>query len=114
MILLKITFIEPNRNAVSIDDFYYRGYQDQLKNPQGTGVRALVKQMISDKKILCRNIFLSDNGNKLEVLTVFADENALNEFLNHELVLYSNQLWQNRSWHKTREIFNLDDYKLLS
>ena len=59
-------------------------------------------------------MILSELGNKLEVLTIFVDESSLNEFLNHDLVLYSNQLWKNRPWIKTREIYNLTDYKILS
>jgi len=114
MILLKVTYIEKGRQAISIDEFYYRGYESQLRDSRGTGVRRLARQMILEKKIISRNLILSENGDKLECLTIFKDRKSLEEYLNHELVEYSRNLWANRPWIKTKEIFELTDYKILS
>jgi hypothetical protein len=114
MKLLKITYIHKDRKAINIHDFYYRDYESKLINPEGTGVRKLSQRMINEGKIITRTLILSDDGNKLECLTVFIDESALEEYLNHDFVKYSRELWIDRDWSKTTEIINLIDYNFLS
>jgi hypothetical protein len=113
MILLKITYCEENLNATSIDDFYYRNWKHLLKDSQGTGVRKLVKEMIDQKKILYRSLILSNDGNKLEITTVFADRISYEEFDNHPIVNYSKSFWQNRAWKKSRELTEITDLMFL-
>ena len=52
MIFQKVTFVEEGRNASSVDDFYYRGYEEKLKGKKGTGVRRVAADMIRDGKSL--------------------------------------------------------------
>jgi hypothetical protein len=50
----KVTFKHVDRNATTIDDFYYRNIQDKLNGKKGTGVRVLAAEFIKLGKALDR------------------------------------------------------------
>lgn len=110
MILQKVTFIEEGRNAVNVDDFYYRGYEEKLKGKKGTGVRRVAADMIREGKILERFLVLKNNGNILEIYTIFRDKQSYDEFINHQLTKGAKDFWEGRKWIKTVEIFDISDF----
>lgn len=103
MILQKITFEEENRNGKSIDDFYYRGYEEKLQGKKGIGVRALATDFIRQGKILDRFLILNDTGCKLEIYTFFKDEESFDEFIKQPIVQHAKVFWEDRKWHRTVE-----------
>lgn len=110
MIFQKVTFVEEGRNASSVDDFYYRGYEEKLKGKKGTGVRRVAADMIRDGKILERFLVLKNNGNSLEIYTIFRDKQSYDEFINHQLTKKSKDFWEEREWVKTVEMFDITDF----
>lgn len=103
MILQKITFEEENRNGKSIDDFYYRGYEEKLQGKKGIGVRALATDFIRQGKILDRFLILNNTGCKLEIYTFFKDEESFDEFIKQPIVQHAKVFWEDRKWHRTVE-----------
>lgn len=110
MILQKVTFIEEGRNASSVDDFYYRGYEEKLQGKKGTGVRRLSADMIRKGNILERFLILKDNGCTLEIYTVFKDKQSYDFFINHKLTTHAKDFWQGRNWKKTVEIIDITNF----
>jgi hypothetical protein len=110
MILQKVTITHPSRNATSIDDFYYRGYEEQLGGRLGTGVRKLAADFIREGKILDRYLILRDSGCTLEIYTLFINRSALNEFTEHPIRKTSRDFWQDRDWDMTMDIINVQEF----
>jgi hypothetical protein len=110
MILQKVTIRQPNRNATSVDDFYYRGYEQQLDGRKGTGVRKLAADMIREGKILDRYLILRDGGCVLEIYTLFVNRDALNEFTDHPIRKTSREFWQDREWDMSMDIVNVQEF----
>ncbi len=54
MIMQKTTITHKNRNAKTVDEFYYAGMEEQLAGQQGTGVRLLAGDFIRQGKVLDR------------------------------------------------------------
>ena len=110
MILQRVTFTEADRNASSVDDFYYRGYEEKLQGKKGTGVRRLAADMIRKGHILERFLVLKNNGCTLEIYTIFKDQQSYDFFINHKLTTGAKDFWQGRNWEKTVEIFDIKDF----
>ena len=110
MILQKVTFFHKDRNAVSVDDFYYRGYEDKLMGKKGTGVRRVAAELIKQGKILDRFLVLLDNGCRLEIHTIFKDRSALEEFISHDITDSARDFWKDREWVKTVELIEIKDF----
>jgi len=83
MIVYKQVISEDNLNAVSIQDFYYRN--TQYESTGGTGIRGLSRQYLKQGKIIDRRITLYNDGNTLEIITIFKDKTSWKEFMQEEL-----------------------------
>ena len=46
MIMQKVTLTHKDRNAKTVDEFYYKDMEEQLAGKKGTGVRALAGDFI--------------------------------------------------------------------
>jgi len=110
MILQKVTFDHPGRNASTVDDFYYRGYEEKLSGKKGTGVRRLAAEFIKRGKIIDRFLILDDTGCKLEIYTFFKDEQCFQEFINHPITLSAKDFWEGRAWTRTIVKIEVSDY----
>lgn len=110
MILQKVVFEHQNRNAISVDDFYYRGYEEKLGDRKGTGVRGLAAAFIKQGKIIDRFLILDQTGCRLEIYTFFKDENSFQEFVNHPIALAARDFWAGRNWTRTIEKIEVADY----
>ena len=110
MILQQVTIRQPGRNATSVDDFYYRGYEDQLAGRKGTGVRKLAADFIREGKILDRYLILRDGGCTLVIYTIFVNRDALNEFTDHPIRKTSREFWQDREWDMSMDIVNVQEF----
>lgn len=110
MILQKVVFEHTNRNAVSVDDFYYRGYEEKLGDRKGTGVRKLSADFIRRGKIVDRFLILDKTGCRLEIYTFFKDEQSFQEFINHPITEAARDFWEGRDWTRTVEKLTVADY----
>lgn len=110
MILQKVTFTEKNKNAQTIDDFYYRNMEDKLNGRKGTGVRNLAADFIREEKMLERFLVLKDDGCTLEIYTIFETMDNLNEFTFHPVSIKARDFWAEKNWIRTVEIFPIDDF----
>lgn len=110
MILQKIIFVEENRNATSVDDFYYRGYEDKLNGKLGTGVRKLAADFIREGKIIDRFLILDKTGCSLEIYTFFKDEESFNEFINHPISFEAKEFWEGRNWKRIATVEKVNDF----
>lgn len=110
MIMQKTTFVHRNRNAKTVDEFYYRGMEEQLNGLKGTGIRLLAADYIRKGRILSRFVLLKDEGSVLEVYTLFADFDAINDFNSHPLRLNAKKFFRDKPWTVTNEIYPVDDY----
>jgi hypothetical protein len=110
MILQKVTFHEPNRNVSSVDDFYYKGYEEKLQGKKGTGVRRVAADMIRTGRILERFLILKNNGCTLEIYTIFKDQDSYDFFTNHKIILAAREFWKDRNWEKSIETINIDNF----
>lgn len=110
MILQKITFVEKNKNAKTVDDFYYRELEEKLQGKQGTGVRNLSADFIRSGKIVNRFLILKEEGSTLEVYTIFKTMADLNEFNDHPISVEARKFWEDKCWNRTIEIYPIEDY----
>jgi hypothetical protein len=110
MILQKVTFKHLNRNATTIDDFYYRNIEDKLNGKKGTGVRLLSAEFIRQGKALDRFIILKDDGCTLETYMIFRSMEDLNEFIKHPVTQRASDVFIDKGWSKTVEIYPINDY----
>lgn len=110
MIMQKTTYVHKNRNAKTVDEFYYRGMEDQLNGLKGTGIRLLAADFIRKGRILSRFIVLKDEGCVLEIHTLFADFDAINDFNSHPLTLKAKKFFSDKPWTVTNEIYPVTDY----
>jgi hypothetical protein len=110
MIMQKVIFKHLNRNASTIDDFYYRNIEDKLNGKKGTGVRALAAEFIRQGKALDRFIILKDDGCTLETCMIFRSMEDLNEFIKHPVTQRANDIFIDKGWSKTVEIYPINDY----
>jgi hypothetical protein len=110
MILQKTIIIEKNKNAISVDDFYYRGMDEKLNGKKGTGVRGLAATFIKLGKILDRYLILRDEGCTLEIYTIFNTMEDLNEFTQHPIAVNARNFWVEQNWYKSTEVIPIQDY----
>ncbi len=110
MIMQKVTFKHLDRNATTIDDFYYRNIEDKLNGKKGTGVRLLSAEFIRQGKALDRFIILKDDGCTLETYMIFRSMEDLNEFIKHPVTQRASEIFAEKRWSKTVEIYPIDDY----
>lgn len=110
MIMQKVTFKHVNRNASSIDDFYYRNLENKLNGKKGTGVRLLSAEFIRQGKALDRFIILKDDGCTLETYMIFRNMEDLNEFVKHPISQGASNIFAEKGWSKTVEIYPISDY----
>jgi hypothetical protein len=110
MIMQKTTYVHKNRNAKTVDEFYYRGMEGRLNGLKGTGIRLLAADFIRKGRILSRSIILKDEGCVLEIHTLFADFDAINDFNSHPYTLKAKKFFSDKPWTVTNEIYPVDDY----
>lgn len=110
MIMQKVTFKHSNRNASTIDDFYYRGIENKLEGKKGTGVRLLSADFIRQGKALDRFVILKDEGCTLETYMIFRNMEDLNEFIKHPISQRASNIFIDKGWSKTVEVYPIDDY----
>lgn len=110
MILQKITLNHPDRNATTVDEFYYKDLDEKLNGKKGTGVRALAAEFIRTGKALDRFILLKNQGCTLETYMIFTSVENLNEFINHPITKKAGDFFAEKGWSKTIEIQPIDDY----
>ena len=110
MIMQKVTFKHLNRNATTIDDFYYRNIEDKLNGKKGTGVRVLAAEFIKLGKALDRFVILKDDGCTLETVMIFRSMEDLNEFIKHPVTQRASDIFIDKGWSKTVEIYPINDY----
>ena len=108
--VLKQTIIDKKRDATSIDDFYYRGLEDKLNGKLGTGIRTLAYTFIQESKILDRFLILNDIGDTLHITTVFKNKDFLQEFLWHPIMHEVNEIFSEKQWTFTSEIYPATGY----
>lgn len=107
MIILKQEITEHNRNAISVDDFYYRG--TEFEHSGGTGIRSLAMQYLRDRKIIDRRLILKNNGNTLEITTLFANRQYYLEFIQDDLQKEAMQFFAQRQWETKTETYESQD-----
>lgn len=107
MIVLKQEITEHNRNATSVDDFYYRG--TEFEHGGGTGIRSLAIQYLRDRKIIDRRLILKNNGNTLEITTLFANRQYYLEFIQDDLQKEALQFFAQRQWETKTETYEAQD-----
>jgi hypothetical protein len=110
MILQKVTFKHGGRNAISVDDFYYRGIEDKLEGRKGTGIRSLAADFIRQGKAIDRFLILKEDGCVLESYMIFKTMEHLNEFNRHPINLRAGNIFADKGWSKTVEVFPIQDY----
>ena len=94
MKVLQITRIHhPGRNATNVKDFYYRGY-----DIQDNGLRDVAAGMIEAGEIARRTLHLSDDGDRLTVITLFNSEHAYDKWENHPTLATARKMWEGREW----------------
>ena len=110
MIMQKVTITHKDRNATTVDEFYYRDMKKQLDGKKGTGVRALAGDFIRQGKVLDRFLILKDNGCVLESYILFKTAEDLNEFSSHPISLNARSFFAGKGWTRIVEIYPVDDY----
>jgi hypothetical protein len=110
MIMQKVTIAHKDRNAKTVDEFYYKDMEEQLSGKKGTGVRALAGDFIRQGKALDRFLILKDNGCVLESYILFKTAEDLNEFSNHPISIGARNFFAEKGWTRTIEIYPVDDY----
>ena len=107
MILHKQEITEVNRNATSIDDFYYRG--TEYEDGGGTGIRGLAAEFFRDGKLIDRTIILKNNGCTLEIINIFKNRKYYIEFLDNNLHIEALRFFQDRDWQIKSETYEITD-----
>ena len=110
MVMQKIVVRHPNRNAKTVDEFYYRGIEDRLGEKKGTGIRGLAAEFIRQGKALDRFIVLRDEGCTLETYMIFRSMEDMDEFISHPIARRASQIFIDKGWSKTIETYSVDDY----
>jgi hypothetical protein len=110
MIMQKVTFKHFDRNATTIDDFYYRNIEDKLNGKKGTGIRVLAAEFIKLGKALDRFVILKDDGCTLETVMIFRSMEDLNEFIKHPISQRASNIFIDKGWTKTVETYPINDY----
>ena len=105
MIVYKQEITDKNRNATSIQDFYYRG--SEFEESGGTGIRGLARKYLSERKIIDRQLILKNDGCTLEIITIFRDKSDLDSFMKEELHDNTRQFFKDRRWHVNIEIYEI-------
>lgn len=105
MIVYKQEITDKNRNATSIQDFYYRG--SEFEESGGTGIRGLARKYLSERKIIDRQLILKNDGCTLEIITIFRDKSDLDSFMKEELHNNARQFFKDRRWHVNIEIYEI-------
>ena len=105
MIVYKQEITDKNRNATSIQDFYYRG--SEFEESGGTGIRGLARKYLSERKIIDRQLILKNDGCTLEIITIFRDKSDLDSFMKEELHDNARQFFKDRRWHVNIEIYEI-------
>lgn len=108
--VLKQTLLDKNKDAISIDDFYYRGLEDKLNGKLGTGIRTIAYNFIQEGKILDRFLILNDSGDTLQIFTIFKNKEVLQEFLWHPIMHEVNEIFSEKQWTFTSEIYPAAGY----
>ena len=107
MIIFKQEITEDNRNATSVDDFYYR--DTEYETGGGTGVRTLSAQYLRDRKIIDRQLILKNNGCTLEITTMFTDRQSMREFLAEDVHKAAGDFFENRCRTMKTEMYEVQD-----
>ena len=107
MIVHKQEITEVNRNATSVDDFYYR--ETEYEDLGGTGIRKLAAEFFRDGKLVDRTIILKNNGCTLEIVSIFKNRKYYIEFLDNSLHIEALKFFQDRNWHVTSETYEISD-----
>jgi len=107
MIVHKQEITEVNRNATSIDDFYYRG--TEYEDAGGTGIRGLATEFFRDGKLIDRTIILKNNGCTLEIINIFKNRKYYIEFLDNNLHIEALRFFQDRDWQVKSETYEIVD-----
>ena len=107
MIIFKQEITEDNRNATSVDDFYYRG--TEYESGGGTGIRGLSAQYLRDRKIIDRQIVLKNNGCTLEITTIFKDRQSMREFFAEDLHKAAGDFFEDRHRTMKSEMYEIQD-----
>lgn len=109
--IVTVTFRQPERQATTIDDFYYRGYDlSTFPYPTGTGSRGLAVEFMNNGKILARYGFLIEGGDTMRTVYIFSSEEAYHEFDNHPRVVTAKAMWEGRDWEWTKTVEHCVDF----
>lgn len=92
------------RNATSVSDFYYRGYD--FDKEKGNGLRIFAKGMIKSGEIKERTVSLDENGEKLVTITIFRDVEAYKKWKNSDVLAKAMEDWGDRDWFMDEEVIN--------
>lgn len=102
---------QAGRQATTIDDFYYRGYDlSTFPYPKGVGSRIVAAEFITTRKIIARHTYLLEGGDAIRTVYVFASEEAYHEFDNHPVITKAKSIWEGREWEKTKTVEYCEDF----
>ena len=107
MIVYKQEITEIGRNAVSVDDFYYRN--TEYEDNGGTGIRDLATEFFRAGKLIDRTIILKNDGCTLEITNIFKNRSYYIDFLDNNLHIEALRFFQDRNWQVKSEIYEIND-----
>mgnify|MGYP000172395447 FL=1 len=107
MIVHKHEITQKDRNASSIQDFYYRG--TEFEETGGTGIRGLAKKYLKERKIIDRRLVLKDNGCALEITTIFKNKDCFLEFMQEDRHNDAKTFFKDKEWCTKTEVYEITE-----
>lgn len=112
MVVQIVRIYHLGRDATSVNDFYYRGYDFDKKD--GNGLRNFAKSMIKNGEIKDRTVSLDANGEKLVTITVFRDIEAYRKWKKSDILAKVMKDWGDRDWFMDEEVIKCIEHISLS
>jgi hypothetical protein len=103
MIIYKQEITERNKHANSIQDFYYRDTEYETEG--GTGIRGLATEYFRQGKVIERQLILKNEGNTLEITTIFPTRKEFKEFMQEDLHKDAINFFYENNWEVKTEIY---------
>ena len=101
-VVVTTTLHHPGRQATSVDDFLYRGYDmREFDSPAGTGVRGLAAEFIRSGKMISRYVYLLEGGDTLRSVNIYPTEKDYQDMCDHPITIAAKEIWANRGWERS-------------